>query len=326
MKANEYHIDDELLVKYLLREASSVEQEAVNEWINSNPENKKYFDHFRLIWDTSKNLVIPSTVNAEEAWTRFQQRTQQGSKPAIIRQMNSSRLWMTASVIAIVAISVALIGYFLLDRSAGSPIRVVSIASPLRDTLPDGSLVTLNKNSSITYEKKFTGAQRKVKLEGEAFFSVTPDKEKPFVISVNDLTVTVVGTSFNIKNVHGKTQVVVESGIVRVTRNHKTVELHQLEKILADPASTVLEKDSVTDRLHQYYRSKEFVCDSTPLWKLVEVLNEAYDVNIIIARNDLRSQPLTTTFYNESLDKILSVIAETFEISVDKKGTQIILK
>ena len=95
----------------------------------------------------------------------------------------------------------------------------------MNDTLPDGSFVTLNKNSSIHYPKKFPGRKRNIELKGEAFFTVTPDKEKPFVISVNDVTVTVVGTSFNIKSVSGKTQVVVESGIVQVTKNNKTIEL-----------------------------------------------------------------------------------------------------
>ena len=319
-------MNDELLVKYLLEEASVVERDAVDHWIKAKPENKKYFNHFQLIWETSKQLVVPSTVNADEAWRRFQQRTEQASKkPAIVKQINFGRSWMQAASIAVLLAGVAALTYFLSDRFS-TPVTVASSVSPVRDTLPDGSFVTLNKNSSISYESKFKGEQREVQLKGEAFFTVTPDKKKPFVISVNDITVTVVGTSFNVKGLDGKTQVIVETGVVKVTKNHQIIELRPGEKIVADQADTTMRKEEVTDQLHNYYRTKEFVCVRTPLWKLVEVLNEAYDANIIIGNNKLRSLPLTTTFYNESLAKILSIIEQTFQISVERKNGQIILQ
>lgn len=320
-------MNDELLVKYLLAEATPAERTAVDHWINASPENKRYFNHFQLIWETSKQLVIPSTVNADDAWKRFQQRTEQASKkPAVVKRMNSSFTWVRAASIAILIIGVAALSYFLSDRSSSTPVIVAASADPVTDTLPDGSFVTLNKNSSILYLRKFKGSTRNVELKGEAFFAISPDKEKPFVISVNDITVTVVGTSFNVKSMAGKTQVVVETGIVRVTKNNKTIELRPNEKLVTKQADSVMTKEKVTDKLHQYYRSKQFVCDKTPLWKLVEVLNEVYNSNIVISRNELRTLPLTTTFYNESLEKILSIIAETFEITVERTGNQILLK
>ena len=324
MKANENHMNDELMVKYLLGEANSEERMVVDQWIKASPENSRYFTHFQLIWETSKQLVIPPTVNADEAWLRFQQRTEK--KPAVVRRMNTSLNWLRVAAIVILAIGVIALTYFLSDRSSATPISVATSINPKGDTLPDGSFVMLNKNSSISYTRKFRGNKRRVDLKGEAFFTVTPDKEKPFVINVNDITITVVGTSFNIKSIGGKTQVIVETGIVQVTKNNKTVELLANEKLITNTTDSMLVKEKVTDKLHQYYRSKEFVCDHTPLWKLVEVLNEAYNANIIIERNELRTLPLNTTFYNESLDKILSVIAETFEITVERKGNQIILK
>ena len=321
---NGYHIDDELLTKYLLGEADAGEQEAVQQWINLSVSNKKYFDHVQLIWETSKKLDIPSTINTDDAWMRFRHRTLDSSKhQAPVKSMTGS-IRLRAAVIVVLAVCTALLTYFLMDRLSNESRRVTAQLNPVIDTLPDGSVVTLNKNSSITYPERFK--QRNLELQGEAFFNVTPDRNRPFVIHVNDITVTVVGTSFNVKNTGGKTQVLVETGTVRVTRNQTTVELHAKEKLVADPGKQMLEKDTVTDQLHQYYRSKEFVCDNTPLWKLVEVLNEAYNVNIVIARAELRTLPLTSTFYNESLDKILSVIAETFDISIEKRGEKIIIQ
>jgi ferric-dicitrate binding protein FerR (iron transport regulator) len=194
------------------------------------------------------------------------------------------------------------------------------------DTLADGSVVTLNKNARIHYPSRFTGNSRPVTLEGEAFFNVTANKEKPFIIRVKDISITVVGTSFNVSSKNGMTEIIVETGIVQVRKDNRVVELRRGESTRVKDGDLTMTKDRVADKLYNYYRSKEFVCDDTPLWKLVEVLNAAYDANIIISNDELRNLKLNTTFNNESLDKILEVISLTFGINISKEGNQIILK
>jgi transmembrane sensor len=206
------------------------------------------------------------------------------------------------------------------------PITVLAKQAVLNDTLPDGSVVTINKGSSISYNSKLKGETRKVKLKGEAFFNVTPNKKKPFVISVNDVQITVVGTSFNVKNINGNTEVVVETGIVQVTRGGKTVELNANEKTEVHAQDSVLNKEQVRDKLYNYYRTKQFVCDETPLWKLVEVVNEAYNSHIVIGNPGIRNLTITTTFDNESLEQVLNVIKETFNITIIKEADTITLK
>lgn len=325
MKLNENHIDDELLVKYILGETTEDEKTTVDRWLTLRPENKKYFDQFLLIWNTSKQITLPATVDPEAAWLRFQKRTEQASMPAAPVKKIGFSIRSIAAAVSVFVIGLIAFGYFLI-KSSSQPETIVANTTPVQDTLPDGSVVTLNKHSSLKYPRSFKGDSRQVELSGEAFFSVTPNKTKPFIITVSDLTVTVVGTSFNIKNSNGNTEVVVESGIVRVTRNNKTVELKANERLNANKLDSSLNKEVSTDKLHQYYRSRQFVCDATPLWKLVEVLNEAYDANIVISNNEVRSLQLTTTFNNESLDKILTIIAETLEISVERNNNQIILQ
>lgn len=327
MTAHEYHMNDELLVKYLLGELIPGEKVSVERWINASPANRKYFEHFQLIWETSKKIAVPSSINEENAWKRFQERIEHSEKPnGVVISINRRVHMIRAASIAILLIGTALLGYYFYQNTSASPVTVASVDLPKTDSLPDGSVVLLNKNSSITYPKKFKGNERKIELKGEAFFDVTPNRQKPFIVQVNGITVSVVGTSFNIKSIAGVTEVVVETGIVRVTKNNRTVELRPREKLNIGNTDSILTKETVTDRLHQYYRSKQFVCDSTPLWKLIEVLNEAYNAEIEIGRAELRTLPLTTTFNNESLDKILSIISETFDITVEEKNGKIILK
>jgi len=230
---------------------------------------------------------------------------------------------IAASVIILVGLG--LLTYWIFNDHT-KELTVVAQKTVLNDTLPDGSVVTVNKGSSISYLPKFKGETRQVSLKGEAFFNVTPNKKKPFIISVNDVQITVVGTSFNVKTINGNTEVVVETGVVKVTRAGKTVELKANEEVTVGAKGSILAKEKVSDQLYKYYRTKEFVCDDTPLWKLVEVINEAYNSHIVIGNPALKDMSITTTFNNESLEQVLNVISITFNIKVTKEGDNIILQ
>ncbi len=310
----------------MLGEATSEEQQQVAAWLAADENNLAYYTQFKNLWDASKQLAAASTVDTEAAWQRLQKRIAD-KEPTRKSAEKVDFLWMKIAASVIILLGFGWLGYiFLLKEKPGKEILVQTQFNVLNDTLPDGSVITLNKNSSIAYHSELKGTTRNVSLKGEAFFNVTADKKKPFVITVNDVQVTVVGTSFNIKTINGATEVVVETGIVRVTKNGKTIELKANEKVAIPPKDSALNKEEVKDKLYNYYRTKEFICDDTPLWKLVEVVNEAYNAHIVIGRNELRDLRMNTTFYNESLDQVLNVISLTFSLKVVKNGDTIILQ
>lgn len=315
---------DELLVKYLLGEASAAEQAQAEQWIQASAENRRYYEQFKLIWEQSRKLAVNSTVNEDEAWQRFKQRIDHPARPKTIN-LGTQFTWARAASVLLIVAVVGLLAYFIGHRSPEMIARS-SGSSILTDTLPDGSVVTLNKHSSITYPENFDGNTRAIALTGEAFFNVTPDKNKPFVISVNDVTVKVVGTSFNIKNTNTKTEVIVETGIVSVAKKANEIKVNPNEKATVLKNGDVPLKEANEDALYNYYRTKEFVCNGTPLWRLVDVLNDAYGVNIIIGDSRLKNMELTTTFRNEPIENILAVVSETLNLRVERKGTDIILK
>jgi transmembrane sensor len=318
---------DELVTKYLLQEATADEMVQVESWIAESGANRKQFEHFQLLWNESRKLAKVSTADENLAWQRFKNKLNEPREVKVVKMPGRFGWLKIAAAVAVIVISGLLVRTMFLKNDTGKILLVQTEKNVLTDTLPDGSMITLNKNSSIEYDSKFTKSdKRSVKLKGEAFFTVTPDKKKPFIITVNDILVKAVGTSFNIKTMKGQTEVIVKTGIVEVTRNNKTVTLTPEQKVITQKNDTALSKQTTLDKLFNYYQSKEFVCDATPLWRLVEVLNEAYDANIIIGRKELSGLSLNTTFANESLDKILQVIAETFELQVIKKDNQIILQ
>lgn len=325
MKRNFKNINDDLLVKYLLGEATPEENLLVQHWVEASAENHRHFEHFRIIWEESRKLAAVSTVREDEAWQRFRQRV--SARPeteARVIKMQPTFPWLR--VAAVVAVLLAAGGlWFLLAGNQSRELTLAAGDTVRNDTLPDGSIVTLNKHAVVSYPATFKGT-REVKLEGEAFFDIAANPEKPFIITANDVTIRVVGTSFNVKSSPGKTEVIVETGAVEVSKDKHTLQVRLNEKVVVTGEKAELVKQTNTDDLYSYYRTKSFNCNETPLWKLVATLSEAYNTDIVIGNEQLRNLPLTTTFTDSSLDEILNVISKTFNISIEKNGKQIILK
>ena len=286
-------------------------------------DNQRYFEQFKTIWDTSRALVLTDPVDENKAWARFQTRLQNPPAQKSVARLRFSAFRIAASILLVGALGI--ISYQVYNNTKVEQLALTTTGEVRIDTLSDGSVITLNKASSLSYPSRFKGNQRAVVLKGEAFFNITPDKKKPFVITIDSIEVTVLGTSFNIREEKESMEVVVETGIVQVRSGQQVVELRAGERIQIRSGGQ-LAKEKVTDKLYNYYRSKEFVCDQTPLWKLVEVINKAYDTQIEIGREELRDLPMNATFNNESLDQVLKVISLTFDITVTRTKDRIILE
>ena len=321
-------MSDDVLVKYLLGEATAEERDEVSKWIAASSANPKYFNDLKVIWDESKHLEARTTVNANEAWERFVQRAEKEDAaiaPPTTRVISMANMgWMKVAAMMVLMVGAGWLCYIM--ATSDEQLMAQANDTPMVQTLPDGSVVTLNKHSSISYPAKFAGKNRKVKLKGEGFFSITPDKNKPFIIDADNTAVTVVGTTFNVKCTPEQTEVIVETGIVQVAKHQHAIKVLPHQKAIVARGSDTPVMEESTDELYSYYRTKEFVCHGTPLWKLVAVLNEAYSARIVIGNKKLGDMQLSTTFHDEPLDNILKVIAETFGATIERRGGEMILK
>lgn len=315
---------EEILIKFLLKETSEEESIAVQKWLDEATSNRVEFTQLEKIWTASKTLSTTSNVDEEQAWTKFKARTTSGSNEAIVRPIKQNFAWLK-----IAAVLVLVAGAWMIYNVFGpaSYTDLVTSNKVVVKHLPDGSEVTLNKNSQISYATDFKD-DRSIKLEkGDVFFNVAHDKSKPFVIKINKVSVTVVGTSFNVKHLKGETEVIVETGIVKVSNDSEIVELHKGEKVLIKEVSPKLVKEQNTDHLYNYYRSGVFVFYKTPLWKAAEILSEAYDVHIVIQGSSITNETLNTTLKaSTSLDSNLNIVRETIQdLKIDRNDGQIIL-
>lgn len=322
MKQIVNHNIDELLVKLLAGEATPDEEQEAVAWMESSEDNQHYFYQLSLIWNESHPSQYTNDVDENAAWNTFI-KAAAPAKPVVHMK------WLKIAAAAVlIAVSWGII-YFITkdDKIVSNEIVINSFQNVTTDTLPDQSVITLNKKSSLSYPAVFAGKERRVSLKGEAFFNVSPDKAKPFIIDAGNIAVKVVGTSFNVKSNDTVTEIIVSSGIVQVMRGDEIIELKKGERTEIIPVEKrPMEKSSSNDQLFNYYVSKTFVCDNTPLWKLAEKLNTAYDVNISIPGKETRGLPVTVTFHEESLDAILDILSQTFMLKVIRNGNNIVLQ
>lgn len=321
---NIQEIIDELLIKQLLNETTADENLMVNNWRAENDDNEKHYQDFKIIWESSRQLQEATVIDANISWIRFQERIAGSEIPIIPFKNKFGRfLWLKVAA-ALIIVAGGLLGLnMLLDNQQ---IIVASNNQVHIATLPDGSVITLNKHSSLAYSKHFNEKTREVELQGEAFFSVAPNKQKPFEIKVGAVNVKVVGTSFNIKETIQQTEVIVETGIVKVRVANDSVKLLPKEKVVVNKSNSKLDVTKSGDLLYNYYRTKTFECINTPLFELIDALNKTYDTKIIITNESTRNLPYTSTFKDMPLNDILKVITQTFNLTIEQHNGEIILK
>ena len=319
---------DELLIKYILGEASPVEISTIEEWTAASEWNSKYFAQFKMIWETSLSVKTESRLDAGKSWTEFKKLTEKRDeqRQEIVQLPRRGFYWMKMAAVLIALCSVSIILFNYLKSAKETMLSIQTTDQSRAVTLADGSVITLNKNSLLYYPEKFDGDQRLVTLqEGEAFFTVARDKNKPFIINVKDIRVRVVGTSFNIRNAASLTEVIVETGIVQVSRKKVVIKLTPKEKLSIDSRSGLYKKGFSADLFYNYYRTNEILTNNTPLWRIAEVLNEIYKVDIVIPDKKKAALQLSTTLHYGQLENNLNIICQTFNLKVHRQKNKIII-
>jgi transmembrane sensor len=315
-------MSDELLMKFLLKESTVEENEKVKKWLNAAEANTKHFTQLETIWQLSNTLKNDTKRDEELAWTSFKvRRENSAAQNGKIKSLNTRNVWFRVAAVLFIAVGGWLV-YSLYGQ--GNYTELTANQQVRTDTLPDGSALTLNKHTKISYAGNFKNNRNLKLAQGEVFFDVAKDKTHPFVIDIDRVSVEVVGTSFNIKHLQKDTEINVESGIVKVRFANNEIKLYKGEKILITSNIRKLAKEQSTDQLYNYYRTRIFQANNIPLSKLVNTLNEAYGTNITL---DQKAKGLTisTVLRMGSINENLNIICETLNLQLTRNGDNILL-
>ncbi|UYQ91019.1 FecR family protein [Chitinophaga horti] len=186
-----------------------------------------------------------------------------------------------------------------------------------RITLPDGSNVWLNAASSLRFPASFEGAERLVELKGEAYFEVTENVKQPFKVKLNDLTVTVLGTSFNVMayDDEGLTSTTLIEGAVRLENGHTEVKLNAMEegRLVKGAQSISVTKADLTKTLA--WKNGLFYFEKADINQIFRQLSRWYDVEPVYEGGRPQRRFVGMISRNTTLAGVLKIL-ETAEPNV----------
>lgn len=248
-------------------------------------------------------------------------------KPTLMR-----RFYVGMSRVAAILIIPLMITLYMVGRHQGSKSLAVlqnTISVPLGATsnfvLPDGTHVSLNSGTTLTYPLSFNNqACRIVKLNGEGFFKVKKDKKYPFVVKMNGMDIRVTGTTFNARAYKDEPDVTVAlvEGAVLLGKQKPTNDfelnsaLHPMEVAVLNKAGkqiTLTQKNDLTKYIA--WTQGRIVFDSDPIQTVTQKLEKLYNVQVVISDKELLQYQLTATFTNEPLERALKIISLSSPIS-----------
>jgi transmembrane sensor len=321
------------LARYLASEATRPEIERVQAWLHESPGHVQELKAYRQLWESSRATERQAhqpgrSFDTDSAWRMMQTKIQaQGTLPTAEKGSHSTatrplpiRRWHVPALWAAAAVALLLIPWLRSNFSSFDPPQQVAVSTQhntYEKTLPDGTKVFLNYNSTLTYPEGLAGDTRRVTLRGEAFFEVAPDTAHPFVIDANGTEIRVVGTSFNVKAYDEAVRVDVKTGQVEVRKALKTVALLPGEGVEVQ-ADTVLRMIPV-DPNALAYRTQVFDFTATRLDEVAQSLSAGFHADVRLSNARLAPCRLTGRYERESLDATLAVIAETLNLTVSQR-------
>lgn len=185
--------------------------------------------------------------------------------------------------------------------------------------LPDDSQAWVRSGSTISYNRFFMGDQRTVRLNGEAYFQVEKNPDKPFVVQSGDWETSVLGTSFNVKALVelGVYEVMVRTGKVRVAdSDHVLATLLPGERVSEYDGSVVVDQVNVSQYLQ--WRAGTLVFDNSSMEEIAWYLENRFDVRIELANDGLEKFPFSGNFSGLALRDILSILQEVHPFEITK--------
>lgn len=349
MEFTRYSVNDFLLdesFQAYVADANSAAGLRWQVWLREHPakqaEATQAYALVRALCQAQRPALPPGLEDAEF------QRLQQAIRPALAppRLRSQRRLRVLAGAFTALCLLALTLGWWQWQwqRPAARPSATVCYTSGAGQqrtvTLPDGSVVLLNANSTLTTAARWTASSpREVWLTGEAYFRVTHLAPKPvadiaaapapvkFVVHAADLNIAVLGTQFDVNSRAGATKVVLTSGKVVVerqtllTREHLLMQPGDLVETLA--AQPHLSRRAVPSALYSAWTKGFFEFHQTPVRDIMQLLRDTYGLRVSVADSAILRQRVSGAVAVTKTGLLLPALAATLDLQVTRTGNAV---
>jgi len=329
--------EDSLLFKYIIGDISADEKAVVEKWAEESADNEKILIQLAKIYYAQKTQQRIENRNSLLAYQKVHSRIRKKSRRLFFRRITVAASF-TIGILGLGSFFLQYLG-FQKDVDLPSLITVQSNDnSRTQVVLPDGTEVHLNSSSTITYPSYYTGKERKVALEGEAYFKVTHNTEKPFIVSTADqkYNVKVLGTEFNMQAFEEDNiiQTTLVSGSIQLDikgKNSKTI-LTPSQKAIYSLETNDLKVITTDTNRETDWMYNRLVFKDTPMSEVLARLTRFYNVEFDVKNRIINTYTFTGTFEDKPLYQVLDYMKISSRINYnityqkDENGTKSVVE
>ena len=314
---------DEHMARYLAGEMSTNEEIAFMQKINSSPMQQTELKKMEKSWKYFDENPSGKKWDSGEGWNQLHARIQSDGLLEETGQGPEARnflpfLRVAASILLLLAIGIPALYFGVIKNNEGTLVKNLSSESGVTTVdLPDGSRVYLNEGAEISYPTVFK-QERAVKLKGEAFFEVMSDPVNPFTVRSGKVVVSVLGTSFNVKQRPQASgiEVYVKTGKVRIAMEESGQFITLDPEELGQTEELNLIRSHQEDPNYISWKTKDFKFVDADVVDVLLELEESYHVKIHTEGVELTDMKITTSYREQSIDAILETIVAAFGMKV----------
>jgi transmembrane sensor len=333
-----------LIARCLNNTASKEEQDALQELLSADPSFLSEYELLQQFWNdhplnndekvdeelqdnVNRILFLANTSDEPVMDEKPYSGQEEGQKHSFVSKKLKTVLYISFTAVA--ACIIFLFVHISLSRQSQTPDNLPQLqtivaqnGAKTRAILPDGSVVWLNSGSKISYRGDFKGPLREVSLEGEAYFDVTKNPSKPFIVHASNINVKVLGTTFNVKSYTSDsiTETTLLTGLVQISNVHnsqKVLYLHPNEKITVPKKAEDVVADSITaintnikiqNRNETAWVYNRLVFRGDSFKKLAYKLERWYNVKIKFADEKVTQLHFNGSLENETVEEAFKAL------------------
>ncbi len=301
------------ILKLVTGNLSREEKKKVIAGIHDKKENKEIFKKVKISWAFLSSTRKLSNYDIENAYLKTQDKIS-GRK----RRLNAP-LKIVLKYAAIIIFLISLSTIYYTNKQQFKPTEIpkeLSYTSFITENgqrskvvLPDSSIVWLNSGTTLSYPSNFSEQNRKVTLNGQAFFQVSHKENNPFSVQANGLIVKVLGTNFDVDAYTGEDEiaVVLESGKVELAHNGFETFSYTMkpgEKAMYSIANNALNVNYTDVAIYTSWKDGKLMFRNESMKNVVEKLKRWYNINIEITDEEVYNSIFSGTIQNESYEEI----------------------
>lgn len=332
---------EEIIIRYLNKEIDTDELHILEAWIDESKDNNDLFFEMKNLFDLKEYPLYVQNTDVANSWNNLSNKLDTETK---VIESSKRSVWSHLLKYAAIFISAVVIGWQINNLSKANSdnetltyneINIERGNKASTIILSDGSKVILNAATKFKYPTQFNSKERKVYLEGEAFFDIAKNKDKPFIVSINKQNITVLGTIFNVEAYENESNSIITllSGKIKLEAyddignltNQTFVFANQ--KVVSDNKTGIITLTSINEDLSSNWTKGEYKFKDEYLSKITKRLEKYYDVNFILKDKELYKIKYTGTFStDQDINEVLRIINHKKQFNYTKKGKNITIE